>query len=191
MKSRLTITVAASVLAIIAPLTALATQATAQAAPASACGRRRRRPRRRRATPVPTTPVPPTPVPTPTPRAHHAGADADRGPDPGRQQWRRSGVRFNEPRDPKKSHAINRYIRIAIANTPKGSQIRLVTRNYSNALYVNDIIAAHKRGVSVQIIMANGLAQSQGAGSSTRARGTRWRRGTRSAPAWRAGSAPA
>ena len=40
-----------------------------------------------------------------------------------------------------------------------------MTWNYSNALYVNDIIAAHKRGVSVQIIMANGLAQSQGAGS--------------------------
>ncbi|UUZ58135.1 phospholipase D-like domain-containing protein [Nocardioides sp. B-3] len=40
-----------------------------------------------------------------------------------------------------------------------------MTRNYSNALYVNDLIAAHKRGVSVQIIMANGPAQSRGAGS--------------------------
>ena len=70
-------------------------------------------------------------------------------------------MRFNEPRDPEQSHKINRYIRNAIANTPKGESMKLVTWNFSNQLFVNDIIAAHKRGVSVRLIMANGLAESQ------------------------------
>ncbi len=39
-----------------------------------------------------------------------------------------------------------------------------MTWNYSSGLYVSDVIAAHKRGVSVRIIMANGLAQGQGSG---------------------------
>lgn len=159
MKSRMTITVAASVLAIIAPLTTLATQANAEDLSAKAAA----------TTPTPTpTPTPtvatttatPTPVPVPTPTPTEEATQSTTS------KWQpKPGVRFNEPRDPKQSHNINSYIRKAIANSPKGSQIRLVTWNYSNALYVNDVIAAHKRGVSVRIIMANGLAQAQGRGS--------------------------
>ena len=78
-------------------------------------------------------------------------------------------MRFNEPRDPEKSHKINRYIRNAIANTPKGESMKLVTWNFSNQLFVNDIIAAHKRGVSVRLVMANGLADDQ-----SRTRGYYW-----------------
>jgi phosphatidylserine/phosphatidylglycerophosphate/cardiolipin synthase-like enzyme len=160
MKSRMTITVAASVLAIIAPLTTLATQANAQ--DLSAKAGTTPTPTPTPTVPTTTTPVPtptptPTPVPTETPTEEATQSATNWQPKP--------GVRFNEPRQAKKSHKINRYIRQAIANSPKGSQIRLVTWNYSNALYVNDIIAAHKRGVSVRIIMANGLAQSQGPGS--------------------------
>jgi len=157
MKSRMTITVAASVLAIIAPLTTLATQANAQNLSAQA--ETTPTPSPTPPTPVPTTTATPTPVPVPTPTPTEEATQPT-------STWQpRPGVRFNEPRDPKQSHKINRYIRNAIANSPKGSQIRLVTWNYSNALYVNDVIAAHKRGVSVRIIMANGLAQSQGSGS--------------------------
>lgn len=162
MKSRMTITVAASVLAIIAPLTTLATQANATDLKAQAPTAT---PTPVPTTPVPTTPVPTTPVPT-TPAPTTAPPTPTEDPTQNASNWQpKTGVRFNEPRQAKKSHKINRYIRQAIANSPKGSQIRLVTWNYSNALYVNDIIAAHKRGVSVRIIMANGLAQSQGPGS--------------------------
>lgn len=163
MKSRMTITVAASVLAIIAPLTTLATQANAQ----DNAGERSATAPTTTPTTTPTTPVPTTPVPTTaTSIPTTPPPSPSEEPTQSTSKWHpKSGVRFNEPRDPKQSHKINRYIRNAIANSPKGSQIRLVTWNYSNALYVNDIIAAHKRGVSVRIIMANGLARSQGAGS--------------------------
>lgn len=157
MKSRMTITVAASVLAVIAPLTTLATQANAFEVPAQAARTPKTTPT---ATPTPTTTLPaPTTTATPTPTPTDE-------PTQSTSKWKpKAGVRFNEPRQAEKSHKINRYIRNAIANSPKGSQIRLVTWNYSNALFVNDVIAAHKRGVSVRIIMANGLAKSQGAGS--------------------------
>lgn len=124
MKSRMTITVAASVLAIIAPLTTLATQANAQ--DLSAKAGTTPTPSPTPTTPVPTTTATPTPVPTPTPTEEATQPTSTWQPKP--------GVRFNEPRDPKQSHNINSYIRKAIANSPKGSQIRLVTWNYSNAL---------------------------------------------------------
>ena len=167
MKSRMTLTVAASILAVAAPLTTLAAQANAGGMPAQAS--RAATPTPAPTTPVPTTPVPTTPAPTvtptPTPIPEPVPTPTEE-PTQSPGKWRpKSGVRFNEPRQAEKSHEINRYIRNAIANSPKGSQIRLVTWNYSNALFVNDIVAAHQRGVSVRIIMANGLAASQGAGS--------------------------
>lgn len=158
MKSRMTITVAASILAVIAPLTTLATQANALEQSAESTPTPT-------PTPTPTVPVPTTPAPTSTAPTTPAPTPTEE-PTQSTSKWQpQPGVRFNEPRDPEQSHKINRYIRNAIANSPKGSQIRLVTWNFSNALFVNDIIAAHKRGVSVQIIMANGLASKQGAGS--------------------------
>lgn len=172
MKSRMTITVAASILAVVAPLTTLATQASAQVTEADVSARATPTPT---PTPVPTTPVPTTPVPTtPVPTTPVPTTPVPTTPVPtpteeptqAASKWSpKAGVRFNEPRQAAKSHKINRYIRNAIANSPKGSQVRLVTWNFSNALFVNDIIAAHKRGVSVRIIMANGLAKSQGPGS--------------------------
>lgn len=172
MKSRMTITVAASVLAIIAPLTTLATQANALTDQQVGSTRATTTPT---PTPTPTVPVPTTPAPTTvptTPAPTTVPVPTTPVPTPteeptqSKSKWHpKTGVRFNEPRDPKKSHKINRYIRNAIANSPKGSQIRLVTWNYNNPLFVNDVVAAHKRGVSVRIIMANGLAKAQGPGS--------------------------
>lgn len=165
MKSRMTITVAASILAVIAPLATLATQANAQGqfAQTASTNLSTKAPT---ATPTTTTAVPTTPIATTTTTTATPAPTPTEEPTQSTSSWQpRPGVRFNEPRDPKQSHKINRYIRNAIANSPAGSQIRLVTWNYSNALIVNDVIEAHKRGVSVQIIMANGLAQRQGAGS--------------------------
>ncbi|QIK75624.1 phospholipase D-like domain-containing protein [Nocardioides piscis] len=158
MKSRMTITVAASVLAVVAPLTALSTQANAS----QASGVLSKPTSTTTAAPVLASPTasettPPPATPTATPSEEETQSTSKWEP--------KAGVRFNEPRQAEKSHKINRYIRNAIANSPKGSKIRLVTWNYSNALFVNDVIAAHKRGVSVQIIMANGLAKGQGPGS--------------------------
>jgi phosphatidylserine/phosphatidylglycerophosphate/cardiolipin synthase-like enzyme len=151
MKSTRPITAAVATLALLAPLTFLVDQAGPGEPVAAA------------ATTTTPTPTPtPTPVPTETP-TEDPTEDAN-------SKWHpRPGVRFNEPRDPEKSHKINRYIRNAIANTPKGESMKLVTWNFSNQLFVNDIIAAHKRGVSVRLIMANGLADDQ-----SRTRGYYW-----------------
>ncbi len=155
MKSRMTLTVAASVLAIIAPLTAMTTPANASEG-AATLARRAPTP-----TPAPTTEVPTPEVPAAAPTDPQSGTQ---GKKPSR--WKpKAGVRFNDPRRAGESHTINRYIRSAIANTPKGQQIRMVTWNFSSSLFANDLIAAHKRGVSVRIIMAHGLAKGQRAGS--------------------------
>lgn len=150
MNSRRSAAVAAATLAILAPLTAVATQANAQgSAPGGG----------QSPTPTPTattTTETATPTPTPTPTAEPTSSE------PTTAKWSpKSGVRFNEPRKRTKSHKINRYIRNAIIHTRKGQQIRMVTWNYSSDLYTSDLIKAHQRGVSVRIIMANGLAEGQ------------------------------
>ncbi|KRF03516.1 hypothetical protein ASG88_22185 [Nocardioides sp. Soil777] len=149
MKSNRPITAAVAALALMAPLTFLTTQASAGEPVAAAAPTTTPTP-----TPAPTATPTPTPAPTETP-TEDPTQDAT-------SKWHpRPGVRFNEPRDPEQSHKINRYIRQAIANTPKGQSMKLVTWNFSNQLFVNDIIAAHKRGVSVRLVMANGLAEDQ------------------------------
>jgi hypothetical protein len=149
MKSNRPITAAVAALALLAPLTFLTTQASAGEPVAAAAPTTTPTP-----TPVPTATPTPTPAPTETP-TEDPTQDAT-------SKWHpRPGVRFNEPRDPEQSHKINRYVRQAIANTPKGQSMKLVTWNFSNQLFVNDIIAAHKRGVSVRLVMANGLAEDQ------------------------------
>lgn len=165
MKPRMTATIAATVLALVAPLTTLAAQAHAEDPQPSG------RAVTPTPTPIPTVPPPTAPptVPPPVPTTTEAPVPTappvptEEPTEQASKKWHpRPGVRFNEPRDPAQSHLINRYIRLAIANTPSGAQIRMVTWNYSNQLFVNDLIAAHKRGVSVRIIMANGLAAGQG-----------------------------
>ena len=169
MKSRTTLGATVAALAILAPLLTTSPLASAASAPVATVDLAHK-PTKTPAptptatpTPVPTTTVPTTPVPTETPAPTETPTETPTAePDPSPRWQPKSGVRFNEPRDTAKSHKINRYIRNAIHNTPKGAQIRFVTWNFSNALYVNDLIAAHKRGVSVRVIMANGLATKQG-----------------------------
>jgi phosphatidylserine/phosphatidylglycerophosphate/cardiolipin synthase-like enzyme len=96
------------------------------------------------------------------PLAAAAGAPAaERKKQQKKRLWRpRPGPTFNNPLT-KDSHAINFQIRRAIQQAPKGSHVRLVTWNLKSVLYTADVIAAHRRGVSVRIVMSHGLAQEQ------------------------------
>ena len=70
------------------------------------------------------------------------------------------GIMFNHPLR-KSSHNINRHVRRTIESTPKGAKIRLATWNFKSILYVRALRNAHERGVSVRVLMSNGLAQGQ------------------------------
>jgi len=72
-----------------------------------------------------------------------------------------AGVLFNNPLSDEGSHRINRHVRLSINSSPKGSKIRVMSWNIKSDLYVRSLIDAHKRGVSVRIIMSNGLAEDQ------------------------------
>jgi phosphatidylserine/phosphatidylglycerophosphate/cardiolipin synthase-like enzyme len=71
----------------------------------------------------------------------------------------KKGVTFNAPG----SQAINSKVLRAIAHTPRKGKIRAMTWNFNSWVFVNRLRAAHKRGVSVRIIMARSLAREQGA----------------------------
>lgn len=143
MKSMRSLTITVATLAVLGPVGVVATSASADPS----------------TSPTPTATTTPTPTESPT-----ASPTTSPTTEPTKRRWSpRPGVRFNEPRDPDKSHKINSYIRKAIENTRKGQQIRMVTWNFSSGLFKNKLIRAHERGVSVRIIMANGLAQRQSA----------------------------
>jgi phosphatidylserine/phosphatidylglycerophosphate/cardiolipin synthase-like enzyme len=71
------------------------------------------------------------------------------------------GITFNNPLLPKRSHVINKKIRMAINHSRKGETIRLITWNLKSALYTHSIVDAHRRGVGVRVIMSAGLAHGQ------------------------------
>ncbi|MEQ4548212.1 phospholipase D-like domain-containing protein [Nocardioides kribbensis] len=70
------------------------------------------------------------------------------------------GLLFNNPLNDR-SHVINKHIREAIARTPAGERIRMITWNFKSELFVRSLRAAHQRGVSVRVIMSGGLAAQQ------------------------------
>ncbi|GAA1534597.1 phospholipase D-like domain-containing protein [Nocardioides humi] len=77
------------------------------------------------------------------------------------------GIVFNHPfKKTKKKMKIHRKIKKAVKNVPAGETIRLMTWNFDSPKLANVFVKAHKRGVSVQIIMARGLARGQGPGGS-------------------------
>ena len=61
---------------------------------------------------------------------------------------------------------IARKIHRAIRHTPDGARIRAASWNINSTPFVNDLIAAHRRGVSVQVFMARSLANEQTSGGS-------------------------
>ncbi len=72
------------------------------------------------------------------------------------------GITFNHPFKAKKRGAIQRKIIDTLKNVEAGQTVRVMTWNFDSPLLASKMIKAHKRGVSVQIIMARGLARSQG-----------------------------
>ncbi|WP_408899383.1 phospholipase D-like domain-containing protein [Nocardioides sp. R1-1] len=76
------------------------------------------------------------------------------------------GIVFNHPFRKKKRTKIQRKIIHTVKNVPAGESIRLMTWNFDSPKLAKKFINAHRRGVSVQIIMARGLARSQGPGRS-------------------------
>ena len=91
-------------------------------------------------------------------------AAVKRGPDPSYVVT--PGIVFNHPFRKKKRAKIHRKIIKTVKNVPAGESIRLMTWNFDSPKLARTFIAAHQRGVSVQIIMARGLARSQGPGRS-------------------------
>lgn len=78
------------------------------------------------------------------------------------------GVTFNHPLRPRRSHVINLQIRKSIESSRAGQTVRLVTWNLKSELYTRAIVNAHRRGVGVRVLMANGLAQDQAPNGSYR-----------------------
>ncbi|TNM50247.1 hypothetical protein FHP29_00515 [Nocardioides albidus] len=76
------------------------------------------------------------------------------------------GIVFNHPFRKKKRLRIQDKIVKTVKNVPAGETIRLMTWNFDSPRLAKKFIDAHRRGVSVQIIMARGLARSQGPGRS-------------------------
>ncbi|TQK70138.1 phospholipase D-like domain-containing protein [Nocardioides sp. SLBN-35] len=72
------------------------------------------------------------------------------------------GITFNHPFKAKKRGAIQRKIIKTLKNVEPGQTVRVMTWNFDSPLLAGKMIAAHNRGVSVQIIMARGLAREQG-----------------------------
>ncbi len=77
------------------------------------------------------------------------------------------GITFNHPfRSTKKKTKIQRQIVKTVKNVPAGESIRVMTWNFDSPRLTKVFVKAHQRGVSVQIIMARGLARTQGPGRS-------------------------
>ncbi|TNM36531.1 hypothetical protein FHP29_20595 [Nocardioides albidus] len=72
------------------------------------------------------------------------------------------GITFNHPFRDGQRGKIHRKIAKTLKNVPAGGQVRVITWNFDSPYLAHRFIAAHERGVSVQIIMSRGLARSQG-----------------------------
>ncbi|MBV6726356.1 phospholipase D-like domain-containing protein [Nocardioides daeguensis] len=78
------------------------------------------------------------------------------------------GIVFNHPFRKKNRARIQRKIINTVRNVPAGETIRLATWNFDSPRLEKVFVNAHRRGVSVQIVMSRGLARTQGAGGSYR-----------------------
>lgn len=74
----------------------------------------------------------------------------------------RTGVIFNHPLQSERERDINWHIRTSIDSAPRGSRINIISWNVKSKLYERALINAHNRGVTVRMLMSNGLAEDQG-----------------------------
>lgn len=72
----------------------------------------------------------------------------------------RTGVITSDPRNASRGVVVANIIK-AINNTPRGQQIRILTWNLASRNFVNRLLFANHRGVSVRLIMSAGKANEQ------------------------------
>ena len=101
-------------------------------------------------------------VATPTAAEPQARADRQVAAKPNPAYVVKPGITFNHPFRHGKRGKIHRRIVKALKNAPAGASVRVITWNFDSPYLARKFIAAHQRGVSVQIIMSRGLARSQG-----------------------------
>lgn len=73
----------------------------------------------------------------------------------------RTGVKINHPLRPKMRRNINAHVLKTIRSTPRGAKIRMISWNVRSGPYRRALLKAHNRGVSVRILMSNGVAMRQ------------------------------
>lgn len=71
------------------------------------------------------------------------------------------GVLFNKPLYRPERFVINDHVRKSINATRRGAKIRIMSWNVKSFPYRRALINAHDRGVSVRVLMSNGLARAQ------------------------------
>ena len=73
----------------------------------------------------------------------------------------RTGVITNDPRSADRRRLLEHIIK-SIGNTRRKQRIRFISWNVASTGFVDKLIAAHKRGVSVRLLMANGKTEGNG-----------------------------
>lgn len=71
------------------------------------------------------------------------------------------GVLFNQPLRKSGQRTINDHVLRSINSVPRGGKIRIMSWNIKSLPYRRALIRANNRGVSVRLIMSNGLAKKQ------------------------------
>lgn len=71
------------------------------------------------------------------------------------------GVKFNNPRSNEKRRVILRHILRTIRSTPRHEAIRIMSWNVASRAFVDALMKAHNRGVSVRLLMSKGKADDQ------------------------------
>ena len=97
----------------------------------------------------------------PAPSAAAAAGDLARKPGKPNKKWKVPvGPKFNNPMVPKDRFVIERHILRAIRNTPKGEKIIISAYSLDRQVFADELIAAHKRGVKVQVLLNDHLVPS-------------------------------
>ena len=98
------------------------------------------------------------PAPPPTEQPDGAGGWITwKPPAPPKQYDPAAGVRLNDPLGSKRRrNAIRRHVNRTIDSTPAGARIELLSWNVRDASFVNKLVAAHRRGVTVRVLTARG-----------------------------------
>jgi len=73
----------------------------------------------------------------------------------------KAGVKMNNPLSSKNNWNINRHINKTIRSVRRGQTISIFSWNFDSGQYRQNLIAAHKRGVAVRVIMSANMARQQ------------------------------